>query len=340
MVFLPITQAFSMPLFEPIAIIFDDSEEIKVTTKILIENSPSIKIIKYKDKNTIFNALILIRSYSEIILIGHGSEVGILTQNGEILSWKNIGDWVNTMPNSNIYFLACDSKIAENFVGKPGLGFDGGIDGISSALYISALLKLADGSNFLDIIEISQLLYQRSIDLENRKVNPVLLSTESGYSVAFKKQYFYILGPCFFGWCPKLTEENILWINFENWIANDIIAAVTTIGGYYADRIALRIVAVIGTPNVMGVVLTAGWWGALILALIIFIATSLYWNMGSRVRADAKIGIGAQYMPSPVTWYKLDNEPDWVSFPYNPTASTYLLAAAFALLPENWRVVV
>jgi hypothetical protein len=137
-----------------------------------------------------------------------------------------------------------------------------------------------------------------------------------------------------------LTEENILWINFENWIANDIIAAVTTIGGYYADRIALRIVAVIGTPNVMGVVLTAGWWGALILALIIFIATSLYWNMGSRVRADAKIGIGAQYMPSPVTWYKLDNEPDWVSFPYNPTASTYLLAAAFALLPENWRVVV
>jgi hypothetical protein len=65
------------------------------------------------------------RSYAELILIGHGSEEGIFAPNGEILSWKNIGNWVNQFLNAKIYFLACNSNFVNGYINKPIRSFTG-----------------------------------------------------------------------------------------------------------------------------------------------------------------------------------------------------------------------
>ncbi len=98
---------------------------------------PDAIVIKYDDIGSLFNILRLDRSYSQIILIGHGSDQGILSAKQGIIPWKNIADWINTLPSTQVYFLSCDSLAVTKLVNKPSVGFQGVIDGPLAAYAIA-----------------------------------------------------------------------------------------------------------------------------------------------------------------------------------------------------------
>ncbi len=133
-----IPQVFSIPLFAPVVITFDSSNQaVKTSTNTILDLYPTAKVIKYEDAGSLWNVLTMMRSYSQLILIGHGSDKGILSSQGTIIPWKNITDWVNTQPSTDVYFLSCNSNTASKLVHKPSLGFVGNVDGPLAAYAIA-----------------------------------------------------------------------------------------------------------------------------------------------------------------------------------------------------------
>jgi hypothetical protein len=47
---MPMAQAFSTPLFEPVVITFGESEEVGITVQTLVQNYPKAKVFKYEEK--------------------------------------------------------------------------------------------------------------------------------------------------------------------------------------------------------------------------------------------------------------------------------------------------
>ena len=139
-------QAFSTPLYRPIIVVFGDSYEVETTVHTLVADYPYAIIINYQDTHSLLNVLTLIRSHSPLILVGHGSEYGILGPSGAMISWQDIGAWVNTLPNTYVFFLACNSNSATKFVHIPSYGFSGTIDGVLGAINIAANLQYASGN--------------------------------------------------------------------------------------------------------------------------------------------------------------------------------------------------
>ena len=132
-----ITQAFSFPLFAPIVITFDSSTEVQSSTATILGLYPTAVVIQYDDIGSLLNFLTLERSYSQIILIGHGSNQGILSSNQGIIPWEKIAQWVNALPSTDVYFISCDSYEVTQLVNKPSLGFHGAVDGPLAAYTVA-----------------------------------------------------------------------------------------------------------------------------------------------------------------------------------------------------------
>ena len=78
--------------------------------------------------------------------MGHGSNYGILGPNGNMITWQDIGAWINTLPSNYVFFLSCDSNNAPNYIHIPGHGFSGTIDGVLGAISVAAMLQHANGN--------------------------------------------------------------------------------------------------------------------------------------------------------------------------------------------------
>ncbi len=179
MIFSTIVSAFSMPLYQPVVIQFGNSDEVKATTNTFVKENPSAMVIRYSDIHDIFSILTLIRSHSDLVIIEHGSNNGILGPNGNIISWVNIGKWINTLPFTSVYFITCNSNEASKFVKVKSLGFSGPIDGILGALFVSEALQIANHNTFY---QIQSLFLDRVNELLNGQ-RSFPLDVLSGYPI-------------------------------------------------------------------------------------------------------------------------------------------------------------
>ena len=78
--------------------------------------------------------------------MGHGSNYGILGPNGNMITWQDIGAWINTLPSTYVFFLSCDSNNSPKYIHIPGHGFSGTIDGVLGAISVAAMLQHANGN--------------------------------------------------------------------------------------------------------------------------------------------------------------------------------------------------
>ena len=187
-VFSSITSAFSTPLFQPVIVVFGNSPEVQSAMNTLVEDYPNAKIISYTDIHSVGTALTLIRSYSPLILVGHGSQEGLLGPTGNIITWKNIGAWINTLPSSYVFFLACDSSSAAKYVNVHSIGFSGSIDSILGATAIAIALQRALG-NTVAVNRLQSQFTNRMISLQIGKVKPINLLVNNFYIKVFEDDY-------------------------------------------------------------------------------------------------------------------------------------------------------
>ena len=187
-VFSSITSAFSTPLFQPVIVVFGNSPEVQSAMNTLVEDYPNAKIISYTDIHSVGTALTLIRSYSPLILVGHGSQEGLLGPTGNIITWKNIGAWINTLPTSYVFFLACDSSSAAKYVNVHSIGFSGSIDSILGATAIAIALQRALG-NTVAVNRLQSQFTNRMISLQIGKVKPMNLLVNNFYIKVFEDDY-------------------------------------------------------------------------------------------------------------------------------------------------------
>lgn len=173
-------QAFSFPIFRPVIVTFGDSNEVQATVNTLMADYPQAVVVKYQDTLSLFGVLTLMRSYSPLILVGHGSAQGILGPSNNIISWKNIGTWINTLPSTYVFFLACDSYNAGQYINVKSTTYPGPVDGILGAITVAAALQHAYG-NTNAIQQLSTQFMSRIILLQTNKAKlvPLLIVCDS-----------------------------------------------------------------------------------------------------------------------------------------------------------------
>ena len=202
MLIAPISESFSVPLFTPVVITFGDSPEVKTTLNTFLANYPQAKVFKYENShdvlsmNDLITSNILMRSHSPIILIGHGSNSGIQGNNGNVIPWQEITNWVNSLPNNEVFFLSCNSFGATKFVNKPAIGFNGIIDGVLASLSIARNLQLSN-NNYDALSAIDSKFMDRIVGLiagsspVELNIGPYMVATSIGvYNLYLEAGYY------------------------------------------------------------------------------------------------------------------------------------------------------
>lgn len=175
-----VSQSFNVPLFEPVVIKFGNSPEVNTAVKTFTMDYPNSVVISYKNIHSINAILTLMRSNSPLILIGHGSNQGILSRNGSVIKWNEIGSWVNTLPIKFVFFLACDSSVAEKYVNVNSYGFPTVIDAVLGAISIAISLNYAAG-NTNRVEDLKQQFNSRLTLLKTGKEKLMLLARDNYY---------------------------------------------------------------------------------------------------------------------------------------------------------------
>ena len=256
-------QAFSTPLYRPVVVVFGDSSQVETTVNTLVADYPQSTIINYQDTHSLFSVLTLMRSYSALILVGHGSDQGILGPNNAIISWHDIGAWVNTLPSTYVFFLACDSNGATKFVNTHSFGFSGTIDGVLGATGIAADLQRANGNAKVAQQLMTQFM-ARIFLLQSGKVNPVnlLIVCDSPMSTTSTMSANTITPACGGGGSPPptytitFTESGLpsgtTWSIVFNGVTHSSSSSSISIGGLSSGAYSYS------TENVQGNDLTSG----------------------------------------------------------------------------------
>ncbi|MHA1992540.1 MAG: hypothetical protein ACW981_02805 [Candidatus Hodarchaeales archaeon] len=219
--FVPFLQAISSPLFSPIIVSFDSSEEVIESVEALRKTLPSSQIFTYNDIGKFSNKWLMSRSFSPIILVGHGTEEGILLESGELLTWDELSKWVNMLPNTEVYFLTCNSDSATELTNKRSHGFNGEIDGILGAYSIGNQIHLSNGNIEKGREAENNLLY-RFIEIVKGKNVLYLRPTERGSPPPPPPSIPALIGSCTNGYssvtyiwdCLGLNEAFVHGLNF------------------------------------------------------------------------------------------------------------------------------
>ncbi|RMG37309.1 MAG: hypothetical protein D6732_07010 [Methanobacteriota archaeon] len=166
---------FIFPNFEPLGIKIGGSEEVNIAVQTLKESYEDIQIIDFDMLNTIRVALQLTRQVGEIIVVGHGTNEGIIMDDGSIISWNKIAKRIRESPSNELIFLSCNSKNIDQYLqNRNVLSFEGNIDVFILGYSVSAKLNYNRGL----INEASNLFaksIQRGLDLYSGKSEPKLL---------------------------------------------------------------------------------------------------------------------------------------------------------------------
>ena len=225
-----IAQAFSFPITEPIILTFGNSPQVESATSTLENSIGNAIVIKYKDLNTIVNANIFMRAHSELIIVGHGNKLGIIQDNGSILSWKSLSQWINGIPFTKVDFLSCDSISATKLINVQSIGFIGSIDSQLGAYWI-AITDLVNTNKFT---EIFQEFITRSYQLLSKQADPSLLGGLVSGMRFFATRFGYdtYVSSCVFGFCV-VNSENIMWVDAYQPYVDAIRDAAIVFGGGY-----------------------------------------------------------------------------------------------------------
>ena len=323
-----VAQAFSFPITQPVIVTFGNSLEVQTATATLKDYLNDAITIDFNDIHSFSSALVFMRAHSQLIIVGHGSDQGIQTGNGDILSWKSLAAWINELPSTKVDFVACNSSTAVKYINKPSFGFTGTIDAKLGAYWIA----LNDSPKQAVFIGLIQNILGRIQEILSTKIS-LSLGTASGYALATKFNYWSSgTWHCILGWCTfiKDVEENIWWVDISQFDASIIVNYIARNGaqalftyavtfwstgeGVTSDLTLIFLtLATIGQQlyndvgsSVNGVSLSALFY-ALMMLLIIVVTIVALWtvfsNNGAQRTAngysDYLIGIGAQYLILP-----------------------------------------
>lgn len=137
--------ACTKPNFGTIVVTFGNSNAVEDTLANLKTHYPNIAVVSYNERNQLKNQLLLMNNYGELIVIGHGNNNGIQTNNGN-LRWKELSKWINRLPASEVIVLACySSEIAKYIHTKPLITMPGVVDGIIASSFVASKLLLRRG---------------------------------------------------------------------------------------------------------------------------------------------------------------------------------------------------
>lgn len=349
-----IVTAFTTPLFTPVVITFGDSDEVEASSDAFAKVYPNVMRFQYKNIHDLRIANIISRSNSPLIIIGHGSDKGIFLNSNVEITWQFIGNWVNSLPTTKIFFIACNSSNAIKYINKQSFGFSGVVDGITASLYTAANMYSIENNMFAITNLLPSFLSRIESVINGDKILALTDKSESGYQIAAEKQYIwsgYTSCLPFIG-CNtiKLTEENIFWLNLDSYFAGGLFALlslgvgalykiltdivnkvpnpswITTILMYFGNELAELITEGSGITQIGGVAITGGLMSFLVVLIlavcIIELGGEFLYNQGQRIRGDVKLGLGAEYVPVPVFWLKADNGADnygdngWTNLPF------------------------
>ena len=136
MLFMPAAQVYSIPIYSPIIVDFGDSPAVQTATNILKEYMPNAIVIDYSQIHDLNSLLTIPRAHSHLIVVGYGTDQGIMTKGGSILSWNYIANWINDLPSTRVDFLSCNSSVATSLINVHSIGFTNVVDAKLGAYWI------------------------------------------------------------------------------------------------------------------------------------------------------------------------------------------------------------
>lgn len=164
---------FSLPISEPVAIIFGNSQQEQASVNALKASFPTMKVIKYSETHSFLNILFLMRNVGETIFIGHGSEKGIM-YNNKMITWQSLASYIKNLPSDHFYFIACYASSILNYIhSNRVLTFDNIVDGPSLAYFYGAIISENHGLKSLAQNDL-QNLFTRSMQIA---MNPKLFDS-------------------------------------------------------------------------------------------------------------------------------------------------------------------
>ena len=229
MLFMPAAQVYSIPIYSPIIVDFGDSPAVQTATNILKEYMPNAIVIDYSQIHDLNSLLTIPRAHSHLIVVGYGTDQGIMTKGGSILSWNYIANWINDLPSTRVDFLSCNSSVATSLINVHSIGFTNVVDAKLGAYWILMGENLP--ANLLYQVLDNAMIRISEIITTKKELGLGLVSGAAQVGVKFS--YNYHIGGCI-TWpiysCWKDVEENVMWFNLAHSTMNDLILGVTIFG--------------------------------------------------------------------------------------------------------------
>lgn len=160
---------------------------ISISLKALDQSILNLKIVDYRDFQTLKNSQI-----SNLIILGHGVDLGIIEGNSLLISWNEIGFILSQLNVvGQYYFLNCNvGDEIYNSIPKSKIGFayDNNIDALAGSLLVTAYILIKTQAITLEIFKpLLSKLIQRVNEIKshpNLQIFLGLSSNEGGLSAA------------------------------------------------------------------------------------------------------------------------------------------------------------
>ncbi|MCY3413570.1 MAG: PKD domain-containing protein [Candidatus Heimdallarchaeota archaeon] len=155
---------------DTVVIKLDDDFAVDLATNTFLEYAGEAKVLKYATFELYFE---MIKYSKNIVIIGHGSDDGIMTSEGEI-SWEAYARFVDSLKANQIVLLNCNSEKVLPFINNARVfTFPDNIDGRAAAMIASIYV---DGLNNENNIKVLNRIQKISLDINNGNLEPIYLA--------------------------------------------------------------------------------------------------------------------------------------------------------------------
>lgn len=159
-----------------------------------------------------FNSVqMALQSDVPVFIFAHGDS-SELRLNGRLVTYQQLASMVNIERTNSIYLVACQSAAIEMYDSADIFeGIVGDVDAVIAGLVVALIVAQLDGLPVYTFKLISK-ISDRAIELKSGSEELLLPSTESGYQIAYKREY---KSRTVFG--VRVYQENVLWLNLDKY---------------------------------------------------------------------------------------------------------------------------
>ncbi len=220
-----------------------------------------------------------------LFIFAHGDKSG-LTLNGVHHSYTELISLKTT--SQLVYLVACDSLSIRNLSGGQLFdGFNGKVDAVVAGL-LAAVVVMKIIHDFSLIFSVMYKVINRIMALQSGAVAKYLAISESGYQIAYKKEFRSASV-----WGVTYYAEHYLWFNFDNGQCNTYFnpfawgLILALFRSFLISQLVRAGIAAVLAGNLASLLAT---YIGLHIALILI-------GMNNRRLRDCKFGFGAQTLP-------------------------------------------